>query len=106
MVLFVIVAGIQFIDTDNYKPFVPESAPGDTAGGWLHTPLIQSVFGAPGVYGIAGILFAASLVFFAYIGFDVVATTAEEARTRRRTCRAASSARSSSARSSTWPSRW
>ena len=34
----------------------------------------------PGVYGTAGILFAASLVFFAYIGFDVVATTAEEAR--------------------------
>jgi APA family basic amino acid/polyamine antiporter len=80
VVLFVIVAGIQFIDTDNYKPFVPESAPGETAGSWLHTPLIQSVFGAPGVYGTAGVLFAASLVFFAYIGFDVVATTAEEAR--------------------------
>ncbi|SED06075.1 amino acid/polyamine/organocation transporter, APC superfamily [Nocardioides exalbidus] len=80
IVLFVIVAGIQFIDTDNYKPFVPASAPGTTGEGWLHTPLIQTVFGAPGVYGVAGILFAASLVFFAYIGFDVVATTAEEAR--------------------------
>ncbi|RYB91825.1 amino acid permease [Nocardioides oleivorans] len=80
IVLFVIVMGIQFIDTDNYKPFVPASAPGTTGEGWLHTPLIQTVFGAPGVYGVAGILFAASLVFFAYIGFDVVATTAEEAR--------------------------
>ncbi|NYE37953.1 APA family basic amino acid/polyamine antiporter [Nocardioides cavernae] len=80
IVLFVIVAGIQFIDTDNYQPFVPDSAPGTTGEGWLHTPLIQTVFGAPGVYGVAGILFAASLVFFAYIGFDVVATTAEEAR--------------------------
>lgn len=80
IVLFVIVAGIQFIDTDNYTPFVPQSAPGTTGEGWLHTPLIQTVFGAPGVYGVAGILFAASLVFFAYIGFDVVATTAEEAR--------------------------
>src|SRR6476469_709061 len=80
IVLFVIIAGIQFIDTDNYKPFVPPSAAGTTAEGWLHTPLIQTVFGAPGVYGVAGILFAASLVFFAYIGFDVVATTAEEAR--------------------------
>ncbi len=31
-----------------------------------------------------GILFAASLVFFAYIGFDVVATTAEEAKNPQR----------------------
>ena len=34
---------------------------------------------APQAYGVMGIIFAASLVFFAYIGFDVVATTAEEA---------------------------
>ena len=31
-------------------------------------------------YGVLGIVSAASVVFFAYIGFDVVATTAEEAR--------------------------
>ena len=79
IVLFVIVAGIGFIDKDNYEPFVPPAEPTTGSGTWLHTPLLQLVTGSPQAYGVAGILFAASLVFFAYIGFDVVATTAEEA---------------------------
>ena len=79
IVLFVIVAGIGFINTDNYKPFVPPSEPIEGGGEWLHTPLLQLVTGSPAAYGVGGVLFAASLVFFAYIGFDVVATTAEEA---------------------------
>ena len=79
IVLFVIVAGIGFIDTDNYHPFVPPGQASPAVDGWLHTPLLQLVTGSPQAYGVAGILFAASLVFFAYIGFDVVATTAEEA---------------------------
>ncbi len=79
IVLFVIVAGIGFIDRDNYRPFVPAGEPTTGTGSWLHTPLLQLVTGTPQAYGVAGILFAASLVFFAYIGFDVVATTAEEA---------------------------
>ena len=41
--------------------------------------MLQLITGTPQAYGVAGIFFAASLVFFAYIGFDVVATTAEEA---------------------------
>jgi APA family basic amino acid/polyamine antiporter len=82
IVLFVIVAGISLIDTRNYHPFVPEAAgTAGVSGGWLHTPLLQTVFGVePQVYGVLGIISAASVVFFAYIGFDVVATTAEEAR--------------------------
>jgi basic amino acid/polyamine antiporter, APA family len=79
IVLFVIVVGIGFIDRDNYRPFVPPGEPTTGTGTWLHTPLLQLVTGTPQAYGVAGILFAASLVFFAYIGFDVVATTAEEA---------------------------
>ena len=79
VVLFVIVAGIGFINTDNYHPFVPPSVPTEGAGEWLHTPLLQLVTGSPAAYGVGGVLFGASLVFFAYIGFDVVATTAEEA---------------------------
>jgi APA family basic amino acid/polyamine antiporter len=79
IVLFVIVAGIGFINADNYKPFVPPSVPTEGAGEWLHTPLLQLVTGSPAAYGVGGVLFGASLVFFAYIGFDVVATTAEEA---------------------------
>ena len=58
-------------------------------------------------YGVLGIVSGASIVFFAYIGFDVVATTAEEARNpQKRPPDAASSARWSSAPSSTSPSRW
>jgi len=79
IVLFVIVAGIGFVNADNYKPFVPPSQPVEGGTEWLHTPLMQLVTGAPHAYGVAGVIFAASLVFFAYIGFDVVATTAEEA---------------------------
>ncbi len=79
IVLFVIIAGIQFIDTDNYKPFVPPAESVEGGGETLHTPLLQLITGSPQAYGVMGIIFAASLVFFAYIGFDVVATTAEEA---------------------------
>ncbi len=79
IVLFVIVAGIGFINTDNYQPFVPPAEAVDADQSWLHTPLLQLATGAPQAYGVMGVLFAASLVFFAYIGFDVVATTAEEA---------------------------
>ena len=79
IVLFVIVAGIGFINADNYDPFIPPSVPAEGGGEWLHTPLLQLITGSPAAYGVGGVLFAASLVFFAYIGFDVVATTAEEA---------------------------
>ena len=38
----------------------------------------------PATFGVLGIMSAAALVFFAYIGFDVVATTAEEAKNPQR----------------------
>jgi APA family basic amino acid/polyamine antiporter len=79
VVLFVIVAGIGFIDLANYDPFIPPAEPTEGTTSVLHTPLLQLLTGAPTAFGVAGIFFAASLVFFAYIGFDVVATTAEEA---------------------------
>ncbi len=86
IVMFVIVAGLFYIDADNYSPFVPPSAgPAPEAGGWLHTSLFQTMFGIEQqVYGVLGVISAASIVFFAYIGFDVVATTAEEARNPQR----------------------
>ena len=81
IVLFVIFAGIGFIKTANYTPFIPDSVPTKGAGSTLEAPLLQTLFGlSPSAFGIGGILAGASLVFFAYIGFDVVATTAEEAR--------------------------
>ncbi|MCE1177971.1 MAG: amino acid permease [Micrococcales bacterium] len=80
IVLFVIFAGIQFINTDNYTPFVPPAGESTAVEGWATQPLLQLITGAaPTAFGVGGIFAAASLVFFAYIGFDVVATTAEEA---------------------------
>lgn len=78
VVLIVIIAGAFFIDTDNYKPFIPkaEEVP---AGNSIDSPLIQLMFGyAPTNFGVLGIFTAASIVFFAFIGFDIVATAAEE----------------------------
>jgi APA family basic amino acid/polyamine antiporter len=84
IVLFVIVAGIGFIKSANYSPFIPATQAARTKSS-LESPLIEWAFGfAPSHFGIPGILAAASLVFFAYIGFDVVATTAEEAKNPRR----------------------
>lgn len=81
IVLFVIIAGISFIDSSNWTPFVPEAVARQGEDSVLTAPLIQTIFGlTPTQFGIGGILAGASLVFFAYIGFDVVATTAEEAK--------------------------
>ncbi|HET7397668.1 MAG TPA: amino acid permease [Intrasporangium sp.] len=80
IVLFVIFAGISFVNTANWSPFIPPSAPGGATASGLTTPLLQVLTGmTPATYGVMGIMAGASIVFFAYIGFDVVATTAEEA---------------------------
>ncbi|MBW8794554.1 MAG: amino acid permease [Streptomyces sp.] len=84
VVLVVIIAGAFFIHSGNYSPFIPpkEAVP---AGGNLKAPLIQLMFGwAPSNFGVMGIFTAASVVFFAFIGFDVVATAAEETRNPQR----------------------
>ena len=52
IILLVIGVGIFYIDTENWNPFAPK--------------------------GIGGILKGVSAVFFAYIGFDAISTTAEE----------------------------
>ena len=82
VVLFVIVLGIFYIKGSNYTPFVPEA---QSAGESASTGVDQSLFsviagGGSSSFGVFGLLAAASLVFFAFIGFDIVATTAEETR--------------------------
>jgi APA family basic amino acid/polyamine antiporter len=79
IVLLFIGIGWQFINPANHTPFVP--------GGLLH--LRQSIYTTPqGIEhnygGIMGILGAAGVVFFAYIGFDAVSTAAQEARNPKR----------------------
>lgn len=85
IVLFVIVAGLAYVKGGNYTPFVPEAIEKAGGGHWETSPLIEVLFGlTPTQYGIGGVMAGASLVFFAYIGFDVVATTAEEAKNPQR----------------------
>ncbi|MDQ4020846.1 MAG: amino acid permease [Actinomycetota bacterium] len=84
VVLLVIAVGIGYINASNYRPFVPAAEPGVNSGGWDQS-LFSLLSGAQGsTYGVFGVLAAASVVFFAFIGFDVVATTAEEARNPQR----------------------
>jgi len=53
-ILFFIVVGVGYVKPENWSPFMP--------------------------YGFPGVTLAAGVVFFAYIGFDAVSTTAEEAK--------------------------
>jgi APA family basic amino acid/polyamine antiporter len=66
VVLIVIGAGAMFIDPANWHPFIPQNT------------------GTFGEYGWSGILRGAGVIFFAYIGFDAVSTSAQEARNPQR----------------------
>jgi len=66
LVLFIGV-GVFYISKANWEPFVPHNT-----GGF-------------GDYGLTGILRAAGVVFFAYVGFDAVSTAAAETRKPQRT---------------------
>ena len=67
VVLFVIIAGAFFIDTDNWVPFIPAETKTIVDG-------VEKIN-----FGFGGVLTAATIVFFAYIGFDAVSTQAGEA---------------------------
>ncbi|MFD3942641.1 amino acid permease [Streptomyces sp. NPDC058579] len=79
VVMIVIVAGLFFIVGDNYDPFIPPAITPEGGGSAWDAPLVQTIFGYEATnFGVMGIFTAASVVFFAFIGFDVVATAAEE----------------------------
>jgi APA family basic amino acid/polyamine antiporter len=67
VVAVVILVGAAYVRPANWFPFVPENT------------------GAFGSFGWSGVLRGASVVFFAYIGFDAVSTAAQEARDPQRT---------------------
>jgi APA family basic amino acid/polyamine antiporter len=78
--LLFVVAGLFFVKSANLSPFVPPSEPSQGSSG-LKAPLIEVLLGLePLTYGWGGVVTGAAVVFFAFIGFDVVATTAEETR--------------------------
>jgi APA family basic amino acid/polyamine antiporter len=80
VVLLVIVVGAFYIHTQNWVPFIPPSGSPGATGTPAAPSLLQDLGFAPGTFGVSGIFTAAALVFFAFIGFDVVATAAEETR--------------------------
>ena len=73
IVLMIIAIGWHFINPANHTPFIPEATKYTTPEGVVHD------YG-----GIMGILGAAGVVFFAYIGFDAVSTAAQEAKNPKR----------------------
>jgi basic amino acid/polyamine antiporter, APA family len=84
IVLLVIVVGFFYVKAENYTPFVPPAEPSEAGSGWS-APLIQTLVGfAPSNFGVGGILAGAAIVFFAFIGFDIVATAAEETKDPKR----------------------
>jgi basic amino acid/polyamine antiporter, APA family len=84
IVLFVIIAGLFYVKASNYSPFIPPSG-SPAAKGATPTPSLLADLGfSSGSFGVAGIFTGAALVFFAFIGFDVVATAAEETRNPQR----------------------
>ena len=77
--IFVIVAGLFYFKASNLTPFIPASKPDTEAKSGIAQPLWQYVTGAsPTAYGVAGVLTAAAVVFFAYSGFEAVANLGEE----------------------------
>ncbi len=78
IVLFVIIAGAFFIKVANYSPFIPPTGTKGAEAEAASPSLLQDLGFAAGSFGVSGIFTAAALVFFAFIGFDIVATAAEE----------------------------
>lgn len=62
VVIIFIILGWKYINESNYVPYIPDNT------------------GTFGEYGFSGIIRAAAIVFFAYIGFDAVSTAAQEAK--------------------------
>ena len=74
IVLFVIIVGAFFIDTNNWDNFAPYGWGGVSFFG-------NTVWGMVGNNGAPlGMIAGAAVIFYAYIGFDSVSTHAEEAK--------------------------
>lgn len=66
IIVIFIIAGIAFVDTSQWHPFVPANT------------------GEFGHFGWSGVMQGAAIIFFSYVGFDTASTTALEARNPQR----------------------
>lgn len=66
VILVFIFAGMSFVDTANWRPFIPENT------------------GTFGEYGTSGLLMGSAIIFFSYVGFDTASTAARETRNPQR----------------------
>ncbi|MBK1788728.1 amino acid permease [Prauserella cavernicola] len=79
--VLVVVVGAFFVKAANLTPFIPPAQPTDDNTGTLYQPVVQAALGLEqSVYGLAGMLTAAAVVFFAYTGFEALANLGEETR--------------------------
>ncbi len=66
VIVVFVIAGLQFVDTAFWHPYVPENT------------------GEFGEFGWSGVVRGAAIIFFSYVGFDTASTTALEARNPQR----------------------
>lgn len=66
VIILFIVFGFAYVNSENWKPFIPDNT------------------GEFGHFGWSGVLRGAGVIFFAYIGFDAVSTAAQEAKNPQR----------------------
>jgi basic amino acid/polyamine antiporter, APA family len=66
IIVIFMIAGLKYVDTTNWHPYVPPNA------------------GQFGHFGWSGVLQGAAIIFFSYVGFDTASTTALEARNPQR----------------------
>lgn len=88
VVVAFIIIGFFYVNPANWSPLIPEQVPAPPPGsdtslpGQIWTALVNVVSGQSreSAYGIGGLISAAAVIFFAYIGFEAVSTAGAEAK--------------------------
>jgi len=73
IIVIIVIAGLQYVDPGNWRPYVPPNT------------------GVRGHFGWSGVLQGAGIIFFSYVGFDTCRPPRSRHATRSAICRSASS---------------
>jgi basic amino acid/polyamine antiporter, APA family len=71
VLLVFIAVGLSYINPQNWDPLIPANIPASEGGSWNK-------------FGVLGVFYAATIIFFAYVGFEAVSTAAGEAKNPKR----------------------